>query len=310
VTRHIVKLVGAMAATASMLIFGSVSAHAATITDTVSWLGQANFVALGDSFATGSGLGSYLDTTCYQSKYGYPVVLSTLSTAPTRDVTSYVCNGATSAGTGTSNSVAGQLVKFPTTMVAASVKYVTLTVGGNDLGFVSAMTKCVTGSTDCNLDKTVTGPIDAGLSTLPGRITANVAAISVKFPNAQILVTGYPKLFQNPSSTNQCKVGTVLGLFPLYMKASETKYLDDETVLLNSAISQGVALAQTQSLVSNVQFVDVAPKFDTHGLCLGSTKSWIQSYSSSNTVGAFHPTQTGQKSGYATAIAEKVTQQA
>lgn len=299
-SRRIIKLAGAIAATASMVIFGSTNAHAATIDGTVGGLNKANYVALGDSFATGSGLGSYLDTTCYQSKYGYPVVLSTSSTSTTRDVTSYVCNGATSAGTATTNSVAKQLAKFTgTTAAAAGVTLVTLTVGGNDLGFVSAMTKCVTGSIDCDKDPNVTGPIASGLSNLPGTIAANVTAIRGTFKNARIQVTGYPQLFQNPTSA-QCKVGTVLGILPLYMKASETAYLDTETGLLNAAINQGV----TQSGDTNVGFVDVVPTFGAHGLCLGSTKSWIQSYSSSNTVGAFHPNQNGQKLGYATRIAE------
>lgn len=267
----------------------------------MSLLTKTNYVALCDSFATGSGLGSYLDTTCYQSKYGYPVVLSTSSTSKTRDVTSYVCNGATSAPV-TTNSVTGQLAKFTgSTTAAAGVKYVTLTVGGNDLNFVQGMTKCVTGSANCDSDPAVTTPIEVGLSAMPASIAANIQAIRGKFPNAQIQVTGYPLLFQNPS-TSKCKVGTALGILPLYMQPSETAYIDQKTGELNRALQSGVE----QSGVSNVKFVDVATKFTGHGLCLGSTQSWIQSYSSSNSVGAFHPTQNGEKLGYATAIAAQV----
>lgn len=274
-------LLALVAVTVSLTLGVGTTAHAASLSQAKTILTKTNYVALGDSFATGTGLGSYGSSgTCYRSSYAYPVVASTSSGSA--DVTFLACNAATTA------SIAGQLAQFSGD--ASKVLYVSLTVGGNDAGFTDALTRCLK-LDDCSTDAAFTGAVAAKTDGVTAKIAANVAAIRATFPNAKIIVTGYPKLFQQPSSKSLCSVGSLLTL-----RKSEANYLDNAAVSLNSAIKAGL---------SGATYADVVTPFTGHGLCQGSA-SWVNSLNVLNTLGAFHPNKSGQSSGYATAVAAKV----
>lgn len=283
-SRRITTVAGAVLA-AALLLGGAASAQAATIGQTTGQLTTTNYVALGDSFATGTGLGSYgTSGSCYRSLYGHPAVLSTTSGTTSIDATFLACNGAKTTD------ITGQLGEYRG--VATNVTTVTLTIGGNDAGFVPALQTCL-GSGDCSQDATFTAGIASRTAAVTGAVAGNVAVIRQEFPNARIRVSGYPKLFQTPSTKTSCSVGSLMSL-----RKTEADYLDNAAVALNAAIKAGLPASDP-----DVTYVDVATPFTGHGLCLGSTRSWINSLNLFNTLGAFHPNRSGQNLGYATAIA-------
>lgn len=101
-----------------------------------------------------------------------------------------------------------------------------------------------------------------------------VTAVKAKAPNAKIVLTGYPLLF-DPSQ-------------PFAAVANPL------TVVLNGVI-EGVA-DNTDS-----QYVDVAGAFTGHGI--GSEDSWIN-YSLTNPTDNFHPTAVGYRDGYLAALSD------
>ena len=280
-SRHLGIVAGTLATTLSLAVFGSTPAHALSVADAKTALTKANYVALGDSFAAGTGDGSYgTSSTCYRSLYAYPVLDSTASGTSKIDATFVACSGATTLA------ILGQL----TSAGSVTAKYVTLTVGGNDAGFADAMKTCL-GSGDCSINTTFTQGVTTKTREVTAKITATIAAIRAKYSTAQIVVTGYPKLFQLPETKSSCSVGTFMT-----MTKNETAFLDQAATNLNTAIQAG--------LPSDVAWVDPVATFTGHGVCTSS--SWINAVSLFNTTGAFHPNKTGQ-GAYAELVAAAMT---
>src|SRR3954451_5804960 len=92
-------------------------------------------LALGDSFSSGQGAGSYdrgttaLGNKCYRSPLAWPQLLATrLTLAPQP---SLACNGATT------DDVLRQIKH-----ISGDPKVITVTVGGKDVGFSKVLTRC------------------------------------------------------------------------------------------------------------------------------------------------------------------------
>ena len=90
---------------------------------------SADYVALGDSYSSGTGLQAYRDTTtCYRSNLAWPVQLSNSIAAKQGKAVKFTfpaCSGAKTADVR-----ANQL-----SQVTSKADLVTMTIGGNDLGF-------------------------------------------------------------------------------------------------------------------------------------------------------------------------------
>lgn len=216
-------------------------------------------VALGDSFSAGTGTYDRDDLACYRSSYAYPVLLAarlgyTLSFQ--------ACEGAT-----TSEVTANQLGALSTT-----TKMVTMTVGGNDVGFADVLSECALPSwlSDCS------GAITDGrakLSALDGSLTALYSSIKSGAPNAAIAIGGYPHLFNEVSD---CSLVT---------------YFDrTEMVKLNDATDELDALISTRVGTEGLRFVDPRPAFDGHAVC--DSSPYINGYSSPIEE-SYHPNRAG-----------------
>lgn len=245
------------------------------------------YVALGDSFASGAGLTPYSNTACYRSAtQAYPTLL-----AGTAWTLSFVaCSGAT-----TDTLLATQVPAAPDT----AAKVVTVTIGGNDIGFSKILSDCVIiGSGAGGCSDTIKADTAAALGALPAKLGSTLDQLRLMFPNARIHVTGYPEMFG--SFTGQCKVGSTL-LGGLYIAEADGRWLNGVAADLNAKI------AASTTGRTNVVFDDVAARFDTHGRCDTSTvwvngvimKSWLSTEASER---SFHPTADGQKLGYAASI--------
>jgi len=138
------------------------------------------YVALGDSYSSGVGAGSYLRQSgaCLRSRRAYAYGLG-------RPVTSFrACGGAR-----TDDVLSSQLDPFP-----ADTRLVTITIGGNDAGFAGVLERCLFGS-----PRACGRRIDAAerfvRRELPARLRRVYAAIRERAPQATVVVAGYPRLF-------------------------------------------------------------------------------------------------------------------
>lgn len=97
---------------------------------------KSTYVALGDSYSSGAGLGPFLagPAGCSRSPEGYPALVS--DTTPMR-LDFVACAGATTA------QISAQVVSARTALRRAGL--VTVTAGGNDLSFSNLLVSCVGG---------------------------------------------------------------------------------------------------------------------------------------------------------------------
>lgn len=230
-----------------------------------------SYVALGDSYAAGQGAGHYFNS-CLQSRRGYPAKLDRTRRVNLR--ANAACTGASTADVMTT-----QLVSLN-----RRTRLVTLTVGANDLQVAAVAAACVTGpnpTCQAAIGQAVAllTPQPGGASVLGSRLAATYASVAQAAPNARILVTGYPYLFEAPTPGNP--------------NADTIVAINQATAALNTTIQAAVASIRTLDV--NIAYVDVTTRFAGHGL--GSTTPFI------NGAGpdAFHPTARGYRA-YASAL--------
>jgi lysophospholipase L1-like esterase len=226
------------------------------------------YVALGDSYSSGTGTRTYFDSGCQKSVYAYPSLIDTQR--PNTDLIFAACAGAT-----TTNVLNSQV-----NSVTANSIWVTITIGGNDAGFSSVITECALPGWLSNCDGAINTAQSFINNTLPGRLTNVYNAIKSRSPNAIVIVLSYPRLFMGVD----CNAGT-------FFSSSEMTRLNQTADLLRN-VTQSRALAAG----ANFRFKDAIPPFTGHAVC--SSSEWLNGLS--NPIGeSYHPNRTGHSGGYA-----------
>ncbi|CAL9398136.1 SGNH/GDSL hydrolase family protein [Streptomyces sp. enrichment culture] len=255
---RLVVFVSSVLLAAGSALTGSAAAQAAETA-------AVSYVALGDSYSSGVGAGSYISSSgdCKRSTRAYPYLWAAANSPSSFSFTA--CSGAR-----TDDVLAGQLGPLN-----SSTGLVSISVGGNDAGFADVMTTCVLQSDSACIDRINTAKAYVD-TTLPGKLDNVYNAISTRAPSARVVVLGYPRFY---------KLGTsCLGL-------SETKRaaINGASDHLNSAIARRAA-------AHGFVFGDVRPTFTGHEICSGS--SWLHSVNWFNIGESYHPTAPGQSGGY------------
>ena len=252
-TRRLCKLV-----LLALVLAISAAAHAAA---------AEQYVALGDSYSSGTGTRSYYDSGCQRSNYSYAKIIG--AERPNTSVNLVACSGAKTADV-----LANQV-----SALSSSTRWASITIGGNDAGFSSVITSCALPSwaSNCN------GKIDTAQSyinnTLPGKLTSVYSQIKSRAPNATVIVLSYPRLFMG----EDCNAGT-------FFSSSEMTRLNQTADLLRDKI-KAAAAAQGSRFV----FKDAIGPFTGHAVC--SSTEWLNGLS--NPIGeSYHPNRTGHRSGY------------
>jgi lysophospholipase L1-like esterase len=230
------------------------------------------YVALGDSYSSGTGTRTYYDSGCQRSVKAYPYLLH--NAHPSWSFVHAACSGATTSS----------LLSSQVSSVTADTNWVSYTIGGNDAGFSSVITECAEPGwlSDCD------GAIDDAQAfinnTLPGRLDQVNNAIRSRAPSAKVIVLDYPRLFNG----EDCNAGT-------FFSPSEETRLNQTADLLKARLSQAASRAG-----ANFLFRDVIPPFVGHAVCDGgggSSTEWINGLS--NPIGeSYHPKVTGHAGGY------------
>jgi lysophospholipase L1-like esterase len=234
------------------------------------------YVALGDSYSSGTGTRTFFEPTCQRSVYAYPYLLH--EAHPTWTFVDAACAGATTSS----------LLSSQVSSVTSETNWVTYTIGGNDAGFSSVITECALPSlfSDCN------GAINEAQSiiknTLPKRLDEVNNAIKTRAPSAKVIVLDYPHLFNG----EDCNALT------FFSPAEETR-LNETADQMKNVISAAATRAG-----SNFVFRDVIPAFIGHAVCDGgggSSTEWINGLS--NPTGeSYHPKVLGHANGYYPAV--------
>jgi lysophospholipase L1-like esterase len=227
---------------------------------------SVNYVALGDSYSSGVGAGNYIASSgsCDRSTNAYSALWAAAH-APT-SYTSVACSGAT---TTTVNNT--QL-----SALSASTTLVSITIGGNDVGFSNIMETCVLQGTSACVSAVQQAENFANAS-LPGLLDTTYNGIRAHAPNAAVVVLDYPVFYQ-------------LGTFCIGLSSTSRAKINEGINLLDGVTS---AAAARHGFV----FADVRSIFVGHQLCSGGTK-WLHSLNITDITESYHPTAAGQSGGY------------
>lgn len=230
------------------------------------------YVALGDSYSSGTGTRTFYESTCQRSIYAYPYLLHNLH--PDWTFVNATCSGAKTA----------DVLNTQVNSVTADTNWVTYTIGGNDAGFSSVITTCAQPSWASNCDGAINTAQSYITNTLPGRLDLVNNAIKSRAANAKVIVLDYPKLFNG----EDCNALT-------WFSPSEESRLNQTAEMLRTVVSAAASRAG-----ANFVFRDVIPSFVGHAVCDGgggSSTEWINGLS--NPTGeSYHPKVTGHADGY------------
>lgn len=233
---------------------------------------KTKYIALGDSYAAGQGAGPYQDNICYRSENAYSELAAEVKAV--KLVTNAACSGKT-----TSEVVQGQLQKLN-----RSTELVTITAGGNDIGFGTIVTRCVTAMfdpsavADCDKASTTATEMITG-GKLADDVAAMIQSVHAAAPNAKVVVTGYPYLY-NPVAPGQ---------------TDPTSLFIYRATALADGLNATIAAAAG---ATGAQYVDVRGTFAGHGI--NSAAPWIN-FDLANPASPdnFHPNAAGYRAYYA-----------
>jgi lysophospholipase L1-like esterase len=257
-------------------------------------------LALGDSYSSGEGAGDYepgTDTaanSCHRSRSAWPTLVAEQrrlkATHP-----ALACSGATTTDvltgrpSGESERMLSQIDR-----IAGGADVITITLGGNDLGFRSILEHCI--ALDCvhRYHRPSGDILDGRIDALAPRLTAVYRAIQSAAPGGRLVVVDYPKLFPDSDPND-----------PTPNCAAANQITPAEGNYLNSKIERAdIAIVDAARQVG-ADAVDVSNAFvDGELTCRG--KQYVNHANPQLDVvsGSFHPNADGQER-----LAQVVTQQ-
>jgi GDSL-like Lipase/Acylhydrolase family len=283
-----------------------------------------SYVAIGDSYSAGEGLDPWATTVygkpspyateCHRSAtQGYPELLmgphqnqALLARPGSRDT---ACSGAIAQDVYTPRP--GSVVASPQVMLGIypGVALVTLTMGGNDILFSDVVQDCILHA-DC-LTATFNEPGNDPIPrSSPERVAAGpfatvwaphrelavaayegglFARLRMSFPNARIVVIGYPYLFPAGSPRLPLDCVSEMRLVSTPVRQTIRRLQDDFTTLIyEEAAANGVEYVSPVTLWDGHEPCGARPEFTN------SVKPYL-SFSHPIDGGSFHPVAAGQR---------------
>ena len=262
IARRCLSAAAALGAATGVAFVGGGAAHAAT----------GGYVALGDSYSSGVGAGDYTSSSgsCDRSTNAYAQLWANANSPS--PFSFEACSGAT-----TSDVLSSQLGALN-----SGTSLVSITIGGNDVGFSNVMETCVLDSTSTCVSAVDTAESEAR-SQLPAKLDSVYSAIRSDAPHAHVVVMGYPELYDLSNSW-----------FCIGLSTTDRTDLNQAADILDGVI-------QAQAAAYDFTYVDVRPYFSGHELCdFGS--EWLHSVNLLDISESYHPTASGQEDAYYPAL--------
>jgi lysophospholipase L1-like esterase len=252
------------------------------------------YTALGDSFAAGPLIPNPVAPLgCLKSSNNYGrIAQRTLAFPEFRDAT---CSGAETEDMFAPQNISpGGPNPAQLSSLSTGTKLVTLTIGGNDIGFSDLAQDCVSvlpfGS-PCRDRYTRSGDqISARIAATAGQVSAVLNEIRVRSPLARILVVNYAAIF--PHSGNGC--------WPrMPVTPADVRWLRSKHEELNAMLATQ-ARSGNRATVVNVYGASVG-----RDACAGSGTRWVEPYIPGNAAAPLHPNRRGMDAMAAMVVANR-----
>lgn len=225
------------------------------------------YVALGDSYSSGVGAGDYYGSSgsCERSPGAYPALWAAAN------------HPASYASKACAEATIGSVLSTQLSALSKATTLVSVTIGGNDAGFVPVLATCVIMPTSFCVSATERAEAEIR-SVLPGKLNALLAAISAAAPDARVVVMGYPDPYDMSRSRSCVGLSTT------------------DRAGLNQAASQLDTQLQAAAGRYGDAFADVRSAFGGHQIC--DSHSWLNSVDWLDIGASYHPNAAGQAGYY------------
>lgn len=243
----------------------------------------ANYVALGDSYAAGPLIPNpVLPLGCLKSDHNYPHLAAPGIGLTLRDAS---CSGATTVDMTNPQNVEPDGPNPPQfNSLDASTTVVSLTIGGNDIGFSEVAESCITlnpFSHPC-LDKYDAGGVDqlkARIEATAPKVAAVLQGIHARSPSAKIYVVNYPAIF--PETGYGCWPQMPIGFLDVpYLRSTEQRL---DSMLATQAAANGATLVNWYTASIG------------HDACKGSSTRWVEPLVPGELAAPIHPNKAGMQ---------------
>ena len=261
------------------------------------------YLALGDSYSAGEGLRPFDPATdatgCHRSQTGsYSTLLDNQFMGPRPDYEFRACSGAVTGDIYRARD--GSVKAQADGAVHPEVRLVTLLAGGNDVGFSKMVVACFKWA-DCR-NRTFTAGDDmpplaplrtwgpAAIQVLADREAALYGRLRHDYPQARIIVIGYPYLFSTGRAT----------LVPNDCASVQRRFSQRERQWVHDRIDDLNNMLYAETVRARIEFVSTADAWDGHEPCGAKgqyTNSLKPLFNVRNPIdgGSFHPTSDGQR---------------
>ncbi|WP_034274621.1 SGNH/GDSL hydrolase family protein [Haloechinothrix halophila] len=250
-------MVGAVAA--ATVALAAAPAHGAS---------SEEYVAMGDSAASGNGTRlPDLSLSCYRSSKAYGPMIAEERADTTLSFPA--CQGAET----------GDIVNAQVTSLSAETDWVTVSIGGNDIGFADLILNCMNHWDEAKCLATVDDVNRKIEEELPAKLDKAYAAINDAAPNATVMTIGYPRFFGDDISCPDADGST----------AKEAEALNGVADNLDAAIAD-------RSAAAGFTHVSVIEQFTGHDMC--ADLPYVNGKMELNAADAYHPSPEGYKDGF------------
>ena len=298
--------VGILAVTTAITIGPSASAVPAPSTSTVvSGTDGLDYVALGDSYAAGYGIDpSTFEPVpgCGQSTLNYPHQVAAELGLELTDVS---CSAAltTNITTTPQETVAGT-APIQLEALSADTDVVSLTIGGNDIGFSTIAASCIAlspvgpllldqSSYSCAPGLATNPLVLDGLENLAGSVVSTLTAIKQAAPNAKIFVIGYPAIIPDianiPLTPTGCFTNAFVDPLPGGIVGPYTlnsfPFTTVDTVALHTLEKTLDGIINAATLASGATYVEAISGSIGHSACEAPEDAYLNGL----TFSAFDP---------------------
>jgi lysophospholipase L1-like esterase len=275
--RWVPKLVavGALASTV-FAVAPAVTASAAATT----------YVSLGDSYVAGPLIPTQVSPLgCLKSDKNYP---SDTAAALGLSLTDVSCSGATTGSMYTSQNVTPGPANPPQlSVITSSTQVVSISIGGNDIGFVSILENCAAltpwGPTkvgqNCKsyYDPNGQNSLLAQITALGPKVGAILQAVHTQAPAAKVFVVGYPAIL--PPS------GACWPSLPL--ETGDANYLRATELELDGML-------KAQAVANGATYVNTYTPSIHHNACTAESVRWVEPLIPDSSAAPVHPNAVGE----------------
>jgi GDSL-like Lipase/Acylhydrolase family len=246
--------------------------------------GAATYTALGDSYAAGPLIPnqSLNPLGCLRSDHNYAHLTAAAKSLTLTDVS---CSGATTVDMTESQGVTPGPNPPQFNGLSSGTEIVSLTIGGNDIGFTEILESCITVnpfSSPCK-EKYDSGGKDQlaeRINAAAPKVGAVLAGIHSRSPKARVFVVNYPDILPTGS-----------GCWPTVpLSFSDVPYLHATEERLNSMLA-------TEASLNGATLVNWYNASIGHDACKGSSTRWVEPLIPGELTAPVHPNKAGMAGG-------------